>query len=78
MANSKKGIDGGIFGLILAGIAATIAAVVGFNELSKSKSGVKGNTMGGYNSVRAPDSAGNSYGFSSTPKKSGCGCSGGA
>ena len=64
MTNKK---DNSLFGLILAGVAAAIAAVVGFNELSKSKS----SWNKGSGSPTA--GAGNTFGY--PPKKSGgCGC----
>lgn len=56
------GKNDNLFGYILAGIAALIAGAVGLNELSKSKSSIKGS---------APSS-----GYFPPSKKSDCGCSG--
>lgn len=85
---SKPVSNGGMLGMILAGVAALIAGVVGFNEISKSKSGIKGNTTGAFNSVKPANPTGkgargsgfgfgssSSSGYTSAPKKSGdCGC----
>lgn len=58
MAGKK---DNNIFAMALAGIGALVAALIGINELSKSRSSnYKSNN--GFNSP--------------PPKKSGCGCSG--
>lgn len=59
MAGKK---DNNLFAMVLAGVGALVAALIGVNELSKSRS--KGSNGNGFSPSSPP------------PKSGGCGCSG--